>query len=72
MRWLTTSSTTKKGDALATRINVMDVEAMFMTSDEFVIQGIDNAQQAESSEIEFDQAITLMDRVIFCFEAANS
>lgn len=67
IRWLCT-----KENALATRNNVMDVAAMSMTSDEFVIQGVDNAQQAESSELEFAEAITLLDRAIYCFEAANS
>ena len=72
VRWLTTSKKSKSSHALATSNDVMKLSAMNMTSDEFVIQGVENAQQAESLELELDQAVALLDRSIFCFDAANS
>jgi len=66
VRWLTTSSVKNNkpgvtnqgrqnpGDALATRNNINDIEAMSMTSDEFVIEGFNNAEMAESAELNLE------------------
>src|SRR6056300_1145984 len=45
MRWLTKKES-HGGIALATRNNINDVEAMSMTSDEFVSEGINNTELA--------------------------
>ena len=69
MRWLT-----KKGfdrATFATRNNINDVEAMSLTSDEFVSDGISNAELASSVE-ELDQAQLLLERSIWCFEQTDN
>jgi hypothetical protein len=69
MRWLT-----KKGldrAAFATRNNINDVEAMSLTSDEFVSDGISNAELAQAVE-ELDQAQLLLERSIWCFEQTDN
>lgn len=75
-RWLTTTTTSnnaeKRSEALATVNNVMDIESMTMTNDEFTVVGVDNAQLAESPEIEFQQALDYLDRAIYCFQEAQS
>ena len=45
---------------------------MTMTNDEFRIVGIDNAELAESPEIELDQAVDYLKRAAYCFEKAQS
>ncbi len=75
VRWLTTSMNRKDqtdGDALATINNVAGLESMTMTNDEFLIVGIDNAELAESSEIELEQAVDYLKRAASCFEKAQS
>ena len=77
VRWLTTTSMNRKdqadgGDALATINNVADLESMTMTNDEFRIVGIDNAELAESPEIELEQAVNYLNRAAYCFEKAQS
>lgn len=69
IRWLC-----RKDGALATQNNVMDddVEGMTLTADEFVSQGLDYIQTAESPEIEFDEAMTQIGRAIYCFEQAQA
>jgi hypothetical protein len=68
MRWLTTK--VPGAGALATRNNIDDVEAMSLTSNEFVSDGINNAELAQS--VEPDQAQLLLERAIWCFEQANN
>jgi hypothetical protein len=75
VRWLTTSMNKKDragSDALATINNVSDLESMTMTNDEFRIVGIDNAELAESSEMELEQAMDYVQRATYCFEKAQS
>ena len=74
MQWLTTPSTNSeegKVDQFATRNNVEDIEGMVMTSDEFCIVGIDNADLASSSDLDPMQAASYLDRSIYCFEKAQ-
>ena len=75
VRWLTTAMNKKdqsNSDAMATINNVRDLESMTMTNDEWCIVGIDNAEIAESSDIETEQAISYLRRAIYCFEKAQS
>lgn len=76
VRWLTTTSLKKAGDSttevLATRNNVTNVESMSMTADEFLGEGFNNAEMAESAELELEQAHNALDRSIWCFEQAGS
>lgn len=76
-RWLTTTSvkSSKRGalqQALATRNNVTNIDAMAMTADEFVVEGFNSAEMAESVEVELEQAQTSLDRAIWCFEQAGA
>jgi len=69
IRWLT-----KKGldrPTFATRNNINDVEAMSLTSDEFVSDGISNAELAQAVE-ELDQAQLLLERSLWCFEQTDN
>ena len=59
-------------EALATINNVRDLESMTMTNDEFCVVGIDNAELAGSSEVELEQALSYLDRAIYCFREAQS
>ncbi|KAL7543061.1 hypothetical protein ACHAXR_012566 [Thalassiosira sp. AJA248-18] len=75
VRWLTTSSVKRvenRGDTLATRNNINDIEAMAMTSDEFLIEGFNNAELAEVPDVDFEQARNSLDRAIWCFEQAGN
>ena len=64
VRWL-------KQNALATKNNINDIESMAMTSDEFLSEGFNNAEQAESAE-ELDLAYIALDRAVWCFEQADN
>lgn len=64
-RWLM-----EKDSAFATRNSIENIEAMTMTSDEFVSEGINNAELAQS--VELDQAQLLLERAIWCFEQADN
>ncbi len=68
MRWLTTKN--PSSGAYATRNNIDDIEGMSMTADEFVSDGINNAELAQSSVV--DQAQLLLERAIWCFEQASN
>jgi hypothetical protein len=70
MRWLTKKES-HGGIALATRNNINDVEAMSMTSDEFVSEGINNAELAQTAE-DLSQAQLLLERAIWCFEQSEN
>jgi len=75
VRWLTTTMNNKdraNSEALATINNVRDLESMTMTNDEFCVVGIDNAELAGSSEVELEQALSYLDRAIYCFREAQS
>ena len=76
VRWLTTTSLKKAGDStnevLATRNNITNVESMSMTADEFLGEGFNNAEMAESAELDLEQAHNALDRSIWCFEQAGS
>lgn len=76
MRWLTSSNhTSGQESALATRNNVADIDSndsVIMTNDEFCIVGIDNAQLAESDEIEMAQSMSYLERSIYCFGKAQN
>ena len=70
MRWLTKKES-HGGIAFATRNNINDVEAMIMTSDEFVSEGINNAELAQTGE-DLSQAQLLLERAIWCFEQSEN
>lgn len=78
MRWLTTkatpdpTTTTNQYEAIATHNNVSNLESMMMTNDEFCRAGIDNAEQAESSDTEPRKAAGYLDRAIYCFDKAQN
>lgn len=84
VRWLTTSSVKKVepaagrheghrfSEALATRNNINNIESMSMTADEFLIDGFNNAEMAESVELGLEQAHHSLDRSIWCFEQAGN
>ncbi len=84
VRWLTTTSVRKDAsaagryegrlfeEALATRNNITNIESMSMTSDEFISEGLNNAEIAESAELELEQAHSAIDRSIWCFEQAGN
>jgi hypothetical protein len=76
VRWLTTASLKKAGDSttevLATRNNISNIESMSMTADEFLGEGFNNAEMAESAELDLEQAYNALDRSIWCFEQAGS
>ena len=62
----------QKLQALATRNDVNDVEAMTMTLDEWLLTGLNNAEQAESDANEdLARVEGLLDRAIYCFEQAK-
>ena len=69
MRWLTTKN--PSSGAYATRNNIDDIEGMSMTADEFVSDGLSNAELAQSS-VDLDQAQLLLERAIWCFEQASN
>eukprot|EP00986_Skeletonema_menzelii_P015550 scaffold12045_cov124-Skeletonema_menzelii.AAC.2 len=71
MRWLTQKDS-QNGATFATCNNINDVEAMGMTSDEFVSEGINNAELAEGVETELDQSQMLLERAIWCFEQTDN
>ena len=74
VRRLTTTSVKHLGDecrALATRSNVHDIDAMVMTKDEFLAEGLSSAEMAESDRANLDQALTSLNRAIFYFEKAG-
>ena len=68
MRWLTKQVSGRA--SYATRNNINDVEAMSMTSDEFISEGINNAELAQSLD-ELGQAQLLLERSIWCFEQTD-
>lgn len=68
MRWLTTK--VPSSGAFVTRNNIDDIEVMSMTADEFVSDGINNAELAQS--VDLDHAPLLLERAIWCFEQANN
>lgn len=72
MRWLTQKDSHNEATSLATRNNINAVEAMSMTSDEFVSEGISNAELAEAVETELDQSQMLLERAIWCFEQTDN
>lgn len=75
VRWLTTAMHKKEeanSEPLATINDMMDIKSMALTNDEFCIVGIDNAEVAGSSDIELEQAMSYLDRAVFCFEKAQS
>lgn len=58
--------------ALATRNNVLDVEKMKMTRDEWLAAGIEAAEAAEGEESnDLDNAEKLLERAKYCFEEAK-
>ena len=67
MRWLTKKASDRV--SYATRNNINDVEAMSMTSDEFISEGINNAELAQAMDL--GQAQLLLERSIWCFEQTD-
>ncbi len=67
MRWLTKKVSDRA--SYATRNNINDVEAMSMTSDEFISEGINNAELAQVMDL--GQAQLLLERSIWCFEQTD-
>ncbi|KAL7550282.1 hypothetical protein ACHAWF_013521 [Thalassiosira exigua] len=77
VRWLTTTTTKKRevrstDVALATPINISNLESMSMTFDEWISSGIDNAEMAEASDIDLESARSLIDRSVYCFEQSEN
>ena len=60
-----------RAEALATRNKIDNIEGMAMTADEFAMEGFNNAELAESAELDLDQAQNALDRAIWCFEQAS-
>ena len=75
VKWLTSTRTTGEegsSDVLATQNALSDdLESMEMTADEFCVVGIDNAELAGSPDIELDQALSYLERAIYCFQTAQ-
>ena len=68
IRWLTKKVSDRS--SYATRNNINDVEAMSMTSDEFISEGINNAELAQAAD-ELSEAQLLLDKSIWCFEQTD-
>jgi len=72
-RWLTTTtlgSSIGLKETLATKNNVQNIEAMALTSDEWTVSGLENAEMAENSE-DLEDCRRFLDRAVFCFEQAK-
>jgi len=69
-RYLTTPR--EKGEVLATVNKVDDLKSMEMTNDQFCVLGIDNAELASSSEIEYEEALAFLKRSEYCFDKASN
>ena len=77
VRWLTTTTVPRYNDdhdkgALATKRNITNLESIAMTADEWIASGINNAELAQTDEIEFANALALLDRSVYCFEQAQA
>eukprot|EP00985_Skeletonema_marinoi_P014014 scaffold7020_cov141-Skeletonema_marinoi.AAC.9 len=70
IRWLTQKGHGGEG-SFATQNNIDDIEAMSMTADEFVGEGINNAELSQSVE-DLDEVLLLLERASWCFEQADS
>lgn len=70
IRWLTKKDPAGQG-SVATQNNVDDIEAMSMTADEFVGEGINNAELSQSVD-DADEAFLLLERAVWCFEQADN
>ena len=70
MRWLTKQLPCGAG-RLATMNNIDDIETMTMTADEFVGEGINNAELSESVE-DLEEAARYLERAVWCFEQAEN
>ena len=70
IRWLTKRFPGSE-KCFATMNNIDDVEAMSMTADEFVGDGINNAELSESAE-DLDEAERYLERALWCFEQADN
>jgi hypothetical protein len=55
-----------RGDALAVKQEVQDVEKMVRTPDEWLSNGVDNAMAAESMH-DIEDAESWLDKAIYCF-----
>jgi len=76
IRWITSTNVKngvkQRSVALATRNNVLDVEKMKMTRDEWLAAGIEAAEAAEAEESnDLDNAERLLERAKYCFEEAK-
>ena len=69
-RYLTTPR--EKGEVLATVNKVDNLKSMEMTNDQFCVLGIDNAELASSSEIEYEEALAFLKRSEYCFDKASN
>lgn len=77
VRWLTTTTVPKGNSrqasgALATNSNISNLDAMALTCDEWIASGIDIAEMAEDDEMELQNALSLLDRSVYCFDQAQS
>jgi hypothetical protein len=75
-RWLTTTtarSTVRKGEPLAVRLRVIDVESLQMSVDEWVLSGLENAEAAEGcGGDDAEAADSFLQKAVHCFERARS
>mmetsp|Transcript_16444 Transcript_16444/g.38138 ORF Transcript_16444/g.38138 Transcript_16444/m.38138 type:complete len:2423 (+) Transcript_16444:381-7649(+) len=78
VRFLTTNTVKRigadagKAGTLATRANATDVEALSMTADEFLTEGLNSAEAGELDEVEIGLAISALARAVWCFERAGN
>ena len=70
IRWLTKKDPGGEG-SFASLNNIDDIEAMSMTADEFVGEGINNAELSQSVE-DIDEVLLLLERAVWCFEQADN
>ena len=70
IRWLTKKDPGGQG-SFATQNHIDDIEAMSMTADEFVGEGINNAELSQSVE-DVDEVLLLLERAVWCFEQADN
>ena len=68
MRWLTRKVSDRA--SYATRNYINDIEAMSMTCDEFISEGINNAELSQAVD-ELNEAQLLLDKSIWCLEQAD-
>jgi len=71
VRWTTTTSI--HPTVLATRQNVDEVEKMVLTQDEWIANGLENAEVAEShADSNIEESYLMLEKALFCFEQGKN